>query len=146
MTAKDVRYREVVDTYQNEVIRFRVVFALMWYKPNKSGDCDAFFISLHARNADLMNIAPTTVLDSGGWTEIAHSDHDPNSSSGHDIYDSSDSKQLHVDINQKLGDGYTKTFKRIAGGKPPHPTGKAANVAADYLERNCSSFLQIYLR
>jgi len=137
-------YKVSCSSYYNGVlIDFLVVPTLIW-KGNKKGNIDEFVVSLAVSNSSLRNLGYGRITDSGGWTEIAHSDHNP--VSGHDIYDKSDSKQLHVDVNHPYyGYKYAEVYVRLANGSPPKPVGKAADRAKEILRIQRKRFFKDYL-
>jgi hypothetical protein len=105
---------------------------------------DAFLVSLAVSNQSLTRIDPAISTRGDSWTEIAHSDHNP--VSGHDIYDSADTKQFHIDVNSsRQPDQYVKVYRKLYNGNPPRPVGKAANAAKRVLVSNKERFLDDFL-
>jgi hypothetical protein len=130
-------------TYQGKPVRFLVVPVFIW-NGQKRGDMDEFVVNLAVKNTSLQRIEPALLTTDGNWTEIAHSDHNP--TSGHDIYDRSDFKQFHVDVNHPYkSNQYSKVYTKLANGSPPKPVGKAANLAKTVLVGQKERFLDDFL-
>ncbi len=105
---------------------------------------DAFIVSLAVSNQSLERIDPTVPTRGNTWTEIAHSDHNPDS--GHDIYDSTDTKQFHIDVNNpRHPNQYVKVYRTLYNGNPPTPIGKAANAAKRLSIPNKERFLDDFV-
>lgn len=113
---------------------------------------NAFLVQMLGDVDDLRKVANKrneniNFQSSDSWVQVAHSDHNPNKPSGHNIYNSSDSKQLHIDIQDPenpKGD-YKDVIKRICNGNPDRPTGKALAYVEQYMKRNCNSILIAHL-
>lgn len=136
--------KEVESSIRGNRIRFLVVPTLVWNKPKRSHP-DSFIISLSVRSDGLESLSYPFAADSSDWTEIAHSDHNP--AAGHDIYDRSDPKQLHVDVNDLLGDErYAQVYTKLSGGNPDRPVGRPVDKIERYLTRNRHRFLADSLR
>ncbi|MFB6177087.1 MAG: hypothetical protein ABEI99_08110 [Halobaculum sp.] len=131
-----------VSTFSGTIVRFFVVPTLFWRRRQR-GDADAFVVSLAVNSGDLFDLSEDNSISRHGWTEIAHSDHNP--VDGHDIYDSSDPKQFHIDVNDPTGDKYTRVYRKIERGDPPRPVGTAADLAKRILEQRRKRFLSDYL-
>lgn len=136
---KDYRVSE----FDNVPVQFLVVPTFIW-RGSKRGDVDEFVVSLAVSNSSLSALGYNSVTTGGSWTEIAHSDHNP--TDGHDIYDRSDPKQLHVDVNQPYADReYAVVYRKLKNGSPPTPVGTAANVAKKLLVLHRTRFLSDFL-
>lgn len=129
--------------YDGVYVRFLVVPTLIWHR-RKRGDIDAYIVSLAVSNGSLAQLGHRLKASSGDWTEIAHSDHNP--VNGHDIYDPSDPKQLHVDINHPFQrNQYVEVYTHLSRGSPPKPVGKALNKSKSILKHRSTRFLDDYL-
>lgn len=131
-----------VSTFSGMVVHFLVVPTLLW-NGQQRGDADAFIVSLAVDSSDLSRVSEFSLRCDQGWTEVAHSDHNPNS--GHDIYDPSDPKQLHVDVNNPVGSGYVTVYRELGRGNPPQPVGTAVNLAKTILSERRDQFLSDFL-
>ena len=130
-------------SYDGVSVRFLVVPVFIW-NGQKRGDIDEFVVPLAVSNNSLQRIEPSIPTRGESWTEIAHSDHNP--TSGHDIYDSTDTKQFHVDVNHPhRTDQYVKVYRKLYNGNPPKPVGKAANAAKKLLVSKKERFLEDFL-
>lgn len=120
-------------------VRMRIIVKMS--RPNHKKHPDAFLVQLLGDVSDLRSVANKrgeniNFQSSNGWVEVAHSDHNPNSPSGHDIYDANDNKQLHVDVQDpENSDNYKNVIKKIANGSPDKPTGKALSHAEKYIRK-----------
>ena len=129
--------------YDRISVRFLVVPVFIW-NGQKRGNMDAFIVTLAVSNQSLKRIDPAVPTRGESWTEIAHSDHNPDS--GHDIYNSADTKQLHIDVNSpRHPSQYVKVYRKLYNGNPPRPVGKAANAAKTLLVSNKERFLDDFV-
>ncbi len=144
MTPVKRRYKlRLHSQFRGEYIDVLVVPTLIWEWP-KRGHPDEFIVVLAIANDSLQQLGYSGLVNGGSWTEVAHSDHNPDT--GHDIYDHSDPKQLHIDVNHPHDQSrYSQVYRKLANGAPPRPTGRAADMAKEILVRNQIRFLRDYL-
>lgn len=124
-------------------ITYRLTTVRLW--DNSDDDfCSRFNIQMKLDNNYAKKFINEDCLDGGNWTVIAHSDHNPNG--GHNIRDSEDQKNLHLDIHpSESSKNYNNTHTRICGGNPPDTNKKAIKVVEDYIRGNSTKILNTYL-
>jgi hypothetical protein len=142
--SQDIRRFDFEVPLESGVLDIRMAVVRLW-DDAKEDSCSRFNIQMKLRNEKAEDVVEDEILEGGTWTVVAHSDHNP--TDGHNIRDSADQKQLHVDVHPHIaGQGYNKVYIRICDGNPPETNEEAIGTVKSFMKQNADTILQDYIQ
>ena len=142
--ARDIQRYDFRVPYENGSFKARLAIIRLWDDAEEDS-CSRFNIQLKLRNKQAVDLVDDDSLNGGTWTVVAHSDHNPNG--GHNIRDSTDEKQLHIDVHPHVsGKGYNNCHSMLTNGRPPEVNDEAIQFVEEYMRNNADAILRQYFQ
>lgn len=144
IAARDITRFNTETMVRGVCLPIRIVTVRLWEADDTTAECDRFNIQVKVQNDAAARLVPEEWLETGTWTCVCHSDHNP--TDGHDIRSNGDSKGAHIDVHpHKTARGYATVLGHLFDGSPPASNNAVIQYIEHYIRTNMNELTITFL-